>query len=106
MGGLRGKIELQALRIAQKANQLTPDEKKILYNMLEGDIKYPVGVKALDTYFGEPNLDKQTEEKLESEDIDVSVAPAAMQSTIKRIRAIEEQQKGRPQAIMDLVDEY
>ena len=48
LGGLRGKIELEALRIAQKANQLTPDEKKILYNMLEGDIQYPVGVKALD----------------------------------------------------------
>ena len=39
LGGLRGKIELEAMRIAQQANQLTPDEKKILYNMLEGDIK-------------------------------------------------------------------
>ena len=48
LGGLRGKIELDALRIAQKAQQLTPDEKKVLYNMLEGDIKYDIGVKKLD----------------------------------------------------------
>ena len=58
LGGLRGKIELQALRIAQKANQLTPDEKKILYNMLEGDIQYPVGIKALD------NLSKEARENI------------------------------------------
>ena len=48
LGGLRGKIELEAMRIAQQANQLTPDEKKILYNMLEGDIKFKIGVKAID----------------------------------------------------------
>ena len=35
LGGLRGKIELDALRIAQQAQQLTSDEKKVLYNMLE-----------------------------------------------------------------------
>ena len=49
LGGLKGKLELDALRIAQKANQLTTDEKKVLYNMLEGDIKYPVPVKYLNT---------------------------------------------------------
>ena len=49
LGGLKGKLELDALRIAQKANQLTTDEKKVLYNILEGDIKYPVPVKYLNT---------------------------------------------------------
>ena len=60
LGGLRGKLELQALRIAQKAQQLTPDEKKILYNMLEGDIKYDIGVKPID------NLSKQARENINS----------------------------------------
>ena len=58
LGGLRGKIELEALRIAQKAQQLTPDEKKILYNMLEGDIKFNIGVKAID------NLSKQARKNI------------------------------------------
>jgi hypothetical protein len=38
--GLRNKIELSFLRIYQQANQLTTDERKVLYNLLEGDIKY------------------------------------------------------------------
>ena len=58
LGGLRGKIELEAIRIAQKAQQLTPDEKKVLYNMLEGDIKFDVGVKELD------NLSKKARENI------------------------------------------
>jgi len=38
--GLRNKIELEFFRIYQQANQLTTDERKVLYNLLEGDIKY------------------------------------------------------------------
>ena len=58
LGGLRGKIELEAIRIAQRAQQLTPDEKKVLYNMLEGDIKYDIGVKELD------NLSKKARQNI------------------------------------------
>jgi len=38
--GLRNKIELEFFRIYQQANQLTTDERKVLYNLLEGDIKF------------------------------------------------------------------
>ena len=38
--GLRNKIELEFFRIYQQANQLTIDERKVLYNLLEGDIKF------------------------------------------------------------------
>jgi hypothetical protein len=47
LGGLRGKLELDALRIAQEAQQLTVDERRVLYNMLEGDITYDVPSKTL-----------------------------------------------------------
>jgi len=47
LGGLRGKLELDALRIAQQAQQLTVDERRVLYNMLEGDITYTVPSKTL-----------------------------------------------------------
>ena len=33
------KIELSFLRIFQEANQLSSSERKVLYNLLEGDIK-------------------------------------------------------------------
>ena len=45
--GLRNKIELQFYRIYQEANQLSTDERKVLYNLLEGDIKYNVVPKDL-----------------------------------------------------------
>ena len=48
LGGLRGKIELEALRIAQEANQLSIGERRVLYNILEGDIAYGVAPKDLD----------------------------------------------------------
>jgi len=38
--GLRNKIELEFFRIYQQANQLSNDERKVLYNLLEGDIKF------------------------------------------------------------------
>ena len=38
--GLKNKIELEFFRIYQQANQLTTDERKVLYNLLEGDIKF------------------------------------------------------------------
>ena len=38
--GLRNKIEIEFFRIYQQANQLSTDERKVLYNLLEGDIKY------------------------------------------------------------------
>jgi len=40
--GLRNKIELEFFRIYQQANQLSTDERKVLYNLLEGDIKFNV----------------------------------------------------------------
>ena len=48
LGGLRGKIELEALRIAQEANELSIGERRVLYNILEGDIAYGVAPKDLD----------------------------------------------------------
>ena len=47
LGGLRGKLELEALRIAQKAQQLTIDERRVLHNMLDGDATYHVPSKTL-----------------------------------------------------------
>jgi hypothetical protein len=47
LGGLRGKLELEALRIAQKAQQLTVDERRVLHNMLDGDVTYHVPSKTL-----------------------------------------------------------
>jgi len=38
--GLRNKIDIEFFRIYQQANQLTTDERKVLYNLLEGDIKF------------------------------------------------------------------
>ena len=45
--GLRNKIELEFFRIYQQANQLSTDERKVLYNLLEGDIKFNVVPKDL-----------------------------------------------------------
>jgi len=45
--GLRNKIELEFFRIFQRANQLSTDERKVLYNLLEGDIKFDVVPKDL-----------------------------------------------------------
>jgi hypothetical protein len=45
--GLRNKIELEFFRIYQRANQLSTDERKVLYNLLEGDIKFNVVPKDL-----------------------------------------------------------
>ena len=45
--GLRNKIELEFFRIYQRANQLSTDERKVLYNLLEGDIKFDVVPKDL-----------------------------------------------------------
>ena len=45
--GLENMILIDAAKIAGKAAQLTPDENKVLYNMLEGDIKYDVPAKYL-----------------------------------------------------------
>ena len=45
--GLRNKIELEFFRIFQQANQLSLDERKVLYNLLEGDIKYNMVPKDL-----------------------------------------------------------
>ena len=45
--GLRNSILIDSAKMAGKAAQLTPDENKVLYNMLEGDIKYDVPVKYL-----------------------------------------------------------
>jgi len=38
--GLKNKIELEFFRIYQQANQLSTGERKVLYNLLEGDIKF------------------------------------------------------------------
>ena len=45
--GLKNKIELSFLRIFQEANQLSSSERKVLYNLLEGDIKFDVVPKDL-----------------------------------------------------------
>jgi len=45
--GLRNKIELEFFRIFQRANQLSTDERKVLYNLLEGDIKFNMVPKDL-----------------------------------------------------------
>ena len=45
--GLENMILIDSAKIAGKATQLTPDENKVLYNMLEGDIKYDVPAKYL-----------------------------------------------------------
>ena len=45
--GLKNNLLIESARLAGKAAQLTPDENKVLYNMLEGDIKYDVPVKYL-----------------------------------------------------------
>ena len=45
--GLRNKIELEFFRIYQRANQLSTDERKVLYNLLEGDIKFNIVPKDL-----------------------------------------------------------
>jgi len=47
LAGLKNKIEMQFLRIYQEANQLTTGERKVLYNILEGDIKANVAPKDL-----------------------------------------------------------
>jgi len=45
--GLKNKIELSFFRIYQEANQLSTKERQVLYNLLEGDIKYNVVPKDL-----------------------------------------------------------
>ena len=45
--GLQNTILIDAAKIAGKATQLTADENKVLYNMLEGDIVYDVPAKYL-----------------------------------------------------------
>ena len=45
--GLKNNILIESAKMAGKAAQLTPDENKVLYNMLEGDIKYDVPAKYL-----------------------------------------------------------
>ena len=47
LAGFKNKIEMQFLRIYQEANQLTTGERKVLYNILEGDIKANVAPKDL-----------------------------------------------------------
>ena len=43
--GLKNMIVMDSMKMASKIVQLTPDERKVLYNMLEGDIKYDVPAK-------------------------------------------------------------
>jgi len=43
--GLKNMIVMDAMKMAGKVSQLTGDERKVLYNMLEGDIKYDVPAK-------------------------------------------------------------
>ena len=47
LSGFKNKIEIQFLKIYQEANQLTTGERKVLYNILEGDIKANVAPKDL-----------------------------------------------------------
>ena len=82
LGGLRGKIEMEALRGAQMASQLTLDERKILYNVLEGDIAYDVAPKAI------AKLGKEAREridKISQQYIDAGIlTPETVQRNIKR----------------------
>ena len=82
LGGLRGKIEIEALRAAQMASQLTLDERKILYNVLEGDIAYDVAPKAI------AKLGKEARERIDAisqQYIDAGILTAeTVQRNIKR----------------------